>query len=183
MQSRAASPGQASHSSVRRLACVALATAALATAALSTGLALPATAALPTKGAYYLSNYDNDSANDVYFTVSRSGQTLKLSDLVVDETPCTNGRSAYVSELLTLPTRLRVASDGSFSGTFAVAQANLEAFTASHEYSLSGVFTRRGKAARVVVRSREVGEGGTVCDSGDRRLTLRRTRHDPFHDQ
>jgi hypothetical protein len=178
MHPRAASSGQASHPSVRRLACV-----ALATAALSTGLAFPATAALPTKGAHYLSNYDDDSSNDVYFAVSRSGRTLKLSDLVVDETPCTNGRSAYVSELLTLPTQLRVASDGSFSGTFAVPQADLEAFTASHEYSLSGVFTRRGKAARVVVRSREVGEGGTVCDSGDRRLTLRRTRRDPFPDQ
>ena len=178
MQSRAASSGQASHSSVRQLACV-----ALAAVALSTGVAFPATAALPTKGAYYLSNYDDDSVNDVYFAVSRSGRTLKRIYLEVKGIPCTNGRRAFVSESGTLPTRLRVAPDGSFSGTFAVAQADLDVFTASHEWSLSGVFTRRGKAARVVLRSREVGEGGTVCDSGDRRLTLRRTRHDPFADQ
>jgi len=179
MQSRAASSVQASPPSVRRLVCV-----ALATVALSTGVAFPATAALPTKGTYYLSNYDDDSANEVSFAVSRSGRTLKLIDLDVDEMPCTNGRSTFVGELVTFPTqRLRVASDGSFSGTFAVAPGYLEVFTASEEYSLSGVFIRRGKAARVVVRSRQVGEGGTVCDSGDRRLTLRRTRHDPFPDQ
>ena len=156
---------------------------AFATAALSAGVAFPATAALPTKGAYYLSNYDDDSRNDVYFEVSRSGRTLKNISLDVDEMPCTNGRSAFVSESPTLPTRLRVAPDGSFSGTFVVAQTDLEVLTASEEYWLSGVFIRRGKAARVVVRSRQVGEGGTVCDSGDRRLTLRRTRSNPFPDQ
>jgi len=179
MHSRAAaSSGQACHSTVRRLVCL-----ALATAALSAGVAFPATAALPTKAAHYLSNFADDSANDVYFAVSRSGRTLKLIDLNVDEMPCTNGRTAFVSESGALRTRLRVAPDGSFSVTFVAPQEDLDVFTASQEFWLSGVFIRRGKAARVVVRSRQVGEGGTVCDSGDRRLTLRRTRRNPFPDQ
>ena len=144
---------------------------------------LPCNGGCADQGGHYLSNFDDDSANDVYFAVSRTGRTLKNIYLAVDEMLCTNGRSAFVSESGTLPTRLSVAPDGSFSGTFAVAQEDLDVFTASQEYSLSGVFIRHGKAARVVVRTRQVGEGGTVCDSGDRSLTLRRTRSNPFPDQ
>ena len=76
------------------------------------------------------------------------------------------------------PWRLRVAPDGSFSGTFAVSQEYLELFTASRSTG-SGTFIRHGKAAQVVARARKVGEGGTVCDSGDRRVILRRKR-EPF---
>jgi len=60
---------------------------------------------------------------------------------------------------------------------------DLDEFTASEEFWLSGTFIRRGKAARVVVRARKVGEGGTVCDTGDRHLTLKRRRPGPLADQ
>jgi hypothetical protein len=97
------------------------------------------------------------------------------------EVPCSNGRTVLSSYLTQEPPwRLRVAPDGSFSGTFAVTQEDLKfsPFTASEEYWLSGTFIRHGKAARVVVRARQVGEGGTVCDTGERRVTLRRKRRD-----
>ena len=44
----------------------------------------------------------------------------------------------------------------------------------SEEYRLSGRFIRRGKAARLVIRIRQVGEGGTICETGDLRITARR---------
>ena len=124
---------------------------------------------MPTKGRYYA---DDDEQQT--FTVSRSGR--KLSDIAVDfETPCSNGRTG---SLFGPPGdtnwRVRVARDGSFSGTIALALKDIDEFTVSEEYWLSGMFIRRGKAARVVVRGRKVGEGGTVCDTGDRDFTLKR---------
>jgi hypothetical protein len=115
------------------------------------------------------------AALDVGFTVSRSGRTLKRVGVVTDEVTCSNGRNtSFLFE--GWPWRLRVARDGSFSGAFALPQEALLQFTVSEETWLSGTFIRRGKAARVVVRARSVGEGGTVCDTGDRHITLRRQR-------
>jgi hypothetical protein len=150
-------------STPRRLVCVALAAAAIPTA-----VAPPATAALPTKGRYYA-----DDDEQQFFTVSRSGR--KLSDITVQfETPCSNRRTGFLrGPPGDTPWRLRVARDGSFSGTIALALKDIiDEFTVSEEYWLSGRFIRRGKAARVVVRGRKVGEGGTVCDTGDRVFTL-----------
>jgi hypothetical protein len=99
--------------------------------------------------------------------------------MVLEEMTCSNGlvASSGLDDFgLGPPWRLRVARDGSFSGTFAVPQEELELFAVSEEYWLSGTFIRRGKAARIVVRAREVGEGGTGCDSGDRHITVRRIR-------
>ena len=160
----------------RILLCVALAGAAIQTVVVSA-----ATAALPTKRAFY---GHPSRATAVYFEVSRGGRTLKEVFLSLEDIPCSNGRSAmgtFGDAVVDQgpPWRLRVAPDGSFSGTFAVSQEYLELFTASEEYWLSGTFIRHGKAAQVVARARKVGEGGTVCDSGDRRVILRRKR-EPF---
>ena len=65
----------------------------------------------------------------------------------------------------------------------ATPQEDLDEFTAGEEFWLSGTFTRRGKAARVVVRARKVGEGGTVCDTGDRHITLKRQRSESLADR
>jgi hypothetical protein len=125
---------------------------------------------LPTKGrAYWVERRDTSVA----FTVSRRGQ--KLSQ--VTETlkiPCSNGRTAMFDETLQKRWQIRVAGDGSFAGAFAEAQDKLGPFTASEQFWLSGTFIRRGRAAHVVVRARLVGEGGTVCDTGDRHLAMRR---------
>jgi hypothetical protein len=151
-------------STPRRLAC-----AALAAAAIPTAVAPPATAALPTKGRYYA---DGDEYQT--FTVSRSGRTL--SDITVElKTPCSNGRTGFFyGPTGDLDWRLRVARDGSFLGTITLPLKDLDEFEVSEEYWLSGRFIRRGKAARVVLRGRKVGEGGTVCDTGDRHFTLKR---------
>ena len=166
-------------STPRRLVCVALAAAAIPTA-----VASPATAALPTKGRDYLRRAHGDGMS-VFFTVSRSGRTLR--DIFMDfEMRCSNGRTGF-SQFEELDAesswRLHVARDGSFSGMAAAPQEDLDEFTASEEFWLSGTFIRRGKAARVVVRARKVGEGGTVCDTGDRHLTLKRRRPGPLADQ
>ncbi len=148
---------------------------AVAAAVISSAVASPATAAQPTKGASY--EYDSLSViTSANFRVSRSGKTL--TDVVLTVwMRCSNGREApgnYFGFQQERLARLPIARDGTFSGTFAVEQEWLQQFSVSEEYWLSGRFIRRGKAARLVVRSRHVGEGGTVCDSGDRRVTARR---------
>jgi len=117
------------------------------------------------------------NASEFRFSVSRRGTALKLLSFFA-EPPCSNGRS---TEALLLaadrPWRLPIAGDGSFSGMYVVSPALLNAFVTTEEYSLSGRFARRGKSARVVFRVRQVGEGGTVCDTGDRHATARRWCH------
>ena len=142
------------------------------------GVPSTATGALPSKGRTY-SRLGERVGPGVSFSVSRGGRTLREIFVDFQEVPCSNGRTVLSSYLTQDPPwRLRVAPDGSFAGTFAVAQEDLESFTASEEYWLAGSFIRRGKAARVVVRARQVGEGGTVCDTGERRVTVRRERRE-----
>jgi hypothetical protein len=70
---------------------------------------------------------------------------------------------------------LRVTSTGAFSGRWTARELD-DPFVASEEFWLSGRFIRGGRAARLTVRTRAVGEGGTVCDSGNRRATANRVR-------
>jgi hypothetical protein len=125
----------------------------------------------------YTHNSGDESHTDVQLQVGPGGKLIKRIFLLIT-LPCTNGRVG--SALLRWPpraerpARLPIARDGSFSGTLTGRQELLNPFLASEEYWLSGRFTRRGKAARLVVRARHVGEGGTVCDTGDRRVTARR---------
>ena len=170
MQSRGGWPGRVSAATVRRAAY-----SAVAAAVISSAVASQAAAAQPTKGARY--EYDSvrtiTSAN---FRVSRSGKALTDLTLMM-WLRCSNGRESaaiFFGFAQERPARLPIARDGTFSGTFAVEQESLQSFSVSEEYWLSGRFIRRGKAARLVVRSRHVGEGGTVCDSSDRRVTARR---------
>jgi hypothetical protein len=166
MQSRATTSGWLSPVSVRRVVCLALAAAAVPAA-----VASAATAARPAKGGYYAWKRGD---NFVDFTVSRRGTTLKYPTIDL-ATRCTNGREGIASLFDDPPSwRLPISRAGSFAGTYRVGDQWLEPFVASEEYSLSGSFTRRGRAARLLLRARQVGEGGTVCDSGDRRGTARR---------
>jgi hypothetical protein len=150
---------------------------AVAAVAIASAGAAPADAARPVKGADYESGSTDIigvNTTSVSFTVSRRGRTL--TDIFVNvPLPCSNGRKRiglFFGQ--GQPAKLPVTRDGRFSGTFALGPKWLDAFAVSDEYWLSGRFTRRGKAARLVIRGREVGEGGTVCDSGDRRVTARR---------
>ena len=92
---------------------------------------------------------------------------------------CSNGIRELGSLLWTpgleRPKGVRIARDGSFSALFDEPEFP-SPFVASEEYWLSGRFIRRGRAARLVVRTRLVGEAGTVCDTGNRPLTARRVR-------
>jgi hypothetical protein len=69
---------------------------------------------------------------------------------------------------------MSIARDGSFSGKLDESLGSMDPFATSEEYWLSGRFIRRGRAARLVVRARGVGEAGTICDTGDRRVMARR---------
>lgn len=172
MQPRVAWSRRALSMSDRPVLYVAVAAVAVAIAA-----AAPASAARPVKGAAYEygpTDIITDRTTSVSFTVSRRGRTL--TDIFVNlPLPCSNGRKRLgVFFGQGQPAKLPVTRDGNFSGTFALGPKWLDAFAVSDEYWLSGRFTRRGKAARLVIRGRAVGEGGTVCDSGDRRVTARR---------
>jgi hypothetical protein len=156
----------------RRVVYVAVAAVAIPIAG-----AVPASAARPVKGATYEygpTEIISADTTSVSFRVSRRGRTLM--DIFVNvPLPCSNGRKRlglFFGQ--GQPAKLSVTRDGSFSGTFALGPKWLDAFAVSDEYWFSGTFTRRGKAAGLVIRGREVGEGGTVCDSGDRRVTARR---------
>jgi hypothetical protein len=168
MQSRAARSGRASAVTVRRAVCIAVAAAAILSAGASS-----ATAAHPTKGAEYAHQSER---TEVIFRVSRNGKRLKEIFLALTMR-CSNGREGVALflgiEQDPLP-KVRIARDGSFAGMFTVDEDWLDPFAVSDEYWLSGRFIRRGKAARLVVRSRQVGEGGTVCDTGDRHAKARR---------
>jgi len=134
-----------------------------------------AVAASPTKGATYAHGTPGDDT-EVALAVSRGGRSLSDVDIILHMT-CSNGRETLGVLLwfagLTRPARVPIKRDGSFSQRF-VDDENLNPFAVSQEYWLSGRFIRRGRAARVVVRTRHVGEGGTVCDTGDRQVTARR---------
>jgi hypothetical protein len=157
---------------VRRAACMAVAAAAVLIVAPS-----PATAASPTKGATYRYG-DFGERTMVELQVSRRGRSLAEVDLDLFMR-CSNGVEELGSLLwlsgLESPSRVRIARDGRFSAVFAEPDFP-NPFAVSEEYWLSGRFVRRGKAARLVVRTRHVGEGGTVCDTGDRRGTAKRVR-------
>ena len=72
------------------------------------------------------------------------------------------------------PARVPIGPDGSFATAFAEPEPDLHPFAIREEYSLSGRFIRRGRAVRLVIRIRQVGEGGTVCDTGDLHMTAKR---------
>ena len=149
---------------------------AVAAAALLIAAPSPATAAPPTKGAsYHYGGFSSDTA-EVHLEVSRRGRSLADVSLFLFMR-CSNGVEHLGSLLWTpgleSPRRVPIARDGSFSAVFAETEFP-NPFAVSEEYWLSGRFVRSGKAARLVVRTRHVGEGGTVCDTGDRRATARR---------
>ena len=135
----------------------------------------PAVAASPTRGAVYAHGSPGDNTA-VELRVSPRGSRFADIDVALFM-PCTNGRRALGSFLwfagLSRPARVPIKRDGTFSQAF-VDQEHFNPFAVAEEYWLSGRFIRSGKAARVVVRARHVGEAGTVCDSGDRRVTARR---------
>jgi hypothetical protein len=172
MQPRTGWPEKASSVRVRRAVCIALVAAAMMVAAPSL-----ATAASPTKGATYRNGSFGDDTR-VELTVSRRGKGL--AEVSIDMfMRCSNGIQELGSLLwlggLERPTRVRIARDGSFSALFDEPEFP-NPFAASEEYWLSGKFIRRGRAARLVVRTRLVGEAGTVCDTGELRVTARRVR-------
>ena len=143
-------------------------------AALAVAGAPPALGASPTKGAGY--EYESFGARSaaLSFRVSRSGRTVRDVFMLI-ELSCSNGRRGFATLLdVDRPWRLRVARDGTFAGTFAASEEFLDPFATSEAYSLSGAFARRGRLARLVFRARHVGEAGTVCDTGERRVTARR---------
>ena len=162
---------RASSMRVSRAACMAVAAAAMLITAPS-----PATAASPTKGATY--DYGRAFENQVTLQVSRRGGAVTSVEILLFY-GCSNGRDGLESfnwfRGPGRPARVPIGRDGSFSAMFTSTQVeNLNPFLVSEEYWLSGRFTRGGKAARLVVRGRLVGEGGTVCDTGELRVTARR---------
>jgi hypothetical protein len=146
-------------------------------AAFPAALSPAAIAATPTRGATYAHGAPGDNT-EVELGVSPRGRRFADIDIALFMR-CSNGRRALGSFLwfagLSRPARVPIKSDGSFSQMF-LDQEHFDPFAVSEEYWLSGRFIRRGKAARVVVRARHVGEAGTVCDSGDRRVIARRLR-------
>jgi hypothetical protein len=148
---------------------------AVAAATLLIAAPSPATAASPTKGATY--EYGHAFENTVSLQVSRRGGAFTYAEIVLFY-ECSNGREGLESFIWSRrpgPAQVPIGRDGSFSAMLTSTQVeNLNPFLVSEEYWLSGRFTRRGKAARLVVRGRLVGEGGTVCDTGDLRVTARR---------
>jgi hypothetical protein len=139
-----------------------------------------AAAASPTRGATYAHGpLESGTATEAELKVTRRGKAFSDIELGFS-IGCSNGREDFASlqwlSGLERPARVPIRRDGSFSAYFAVAGTDiLDPFTVSEEYWLSGRFIRRGRAARLVVRARLVGEGGSVCDSGDRRVTARRS--------
>jgi hypothetical protein len=71
---------------------------------------------------------------------------------------------------------MAVSRGGAFSGHFTVSQSLLETFVVSQEVWVSGKFIRRGRAAKITLRGKLVGEGGTVCDTGERTVIAKRVR-------
>lgn len=144
--------------------------------AITAAAAQPAAAASPTKGRTYEAGHGG-SATYAHFQVSRRGGALTDISLEI-RMPCSNRRDGFglfEGAIQSPPARLVVAHDGSFSGTFALSPDEmLDPFVRTEQYWLSGTFVRHGKAARLTVRGRQVGEGGTVCDSTDRHVTAKR---------
>jgi hypothetical protein len=152
-------------------------TVAAVAATLVAGLmAAPASAARPTPGVAYRTGAGGNTA--VAFRVSRTGRSMdniRVSAFVT----CPGereGLASFYSDLEDRPPRLRIASDGTFSGSFSASEELLDPFVASENFLLSGRFIRNGRAARITVRARMVGEGGTECDTGNRRRTVNRAR-------
>jgi hypothetical protein len=138
----------------------------------------PAWAAKPVPGATYRAG-SGGGDTQVVLKVSKNGRRLTPMD-VSTFSSCSNGRAdwlaSYYGDLLPNPARLPIASSGTFAGTFEQYPPFLDVFVASETFSLSGKFIRSGNAVRVVVRTTTVGEGGTVCDSGERTVVARRIR-------
>ncbi len=167
-------PATASKGAWRRRALF----AALASTMLSATVS-PALAAHPVKGATYSFGGLGDRTQ-ISFTVSRRDASLTGIE-VATFSRCPNGREALallLGDFLAPPARLRVSSAGTFSGTVVQDPELIDnPFEVSEQFSVSGRFIRRGKAARVIIHTQVVGEGGTVCDSGNRRVTAKRHRH------
>ena len=139
----------------------------------------PAWAAKPVPGATYRAGIGGDDTQ-VVLKVSKNGRRLTPMD-VSTFSSCSNGRddawlASYNGDLVPKPARLPIASSGTFAETFEQYPPFLDVFVASETFSLSGKFIRSGNAVRVVVRTTTVGEGGTVCDSGERTVVARRIR-------
>jgi hypothetical protein len=140
-----------------------------AAAALSLVVASSAVAAAPMKD----TSYEHGTLGDevyVLLDVSRRGGRLADVSVAMDVT-CSNGRKTLGLSLwfagLGQPAQIPIGRDGRFSAALAEHES-LNPFAVSEEYWLSGRFIRRGRAARVTVRTRLVGEAGTVCDTGER---------------
>ena len=151
---------------------------AVAVAVVFTSMTSPASAAKPVPGATYrVGSYGADTR--VVLEVSKNGRRLTPMD-VSTFSSCSNGRddwlASYYGDLVPNPARLPIASSGTFAETFEKHPEFLFTFVASETFSLSGKFIRSGNAVRVVVRTITVGEGGTICDSGERTLVAKRIR-------
>jgi hypothetical protein len=143
--------------------------AAVGALCLSAAIAAPASAAKPTPGAKYRFNTLN---NDISFTVARDGRTLRAMEVSVFTGRCSNGREGDFA--MTVLRRARVSRTGAFSEHFVEPEWILDTFVASEEVWVSGKFIRKGRAARITLRGKIVGEGGTVCDSGTRTVIATR---------
>ena len=135
---------------------------------------------MPIKGADY-GYYPDDAQTELSLSLSRRGRALNYVN-ISRSVRCSNGREDSIDYVWDLdrvrvqgvqPTRVPIQRDGSFSSPFAEPKADLHPFAISEEYWLAGRFIRRGKAVRLYLRIRQVGEGGSVCDTGELRFTAR----------
>jgi hypothetical protein len=138
----------------------------------------PASAAKPVPGATYRVGGEGADTR-VVLKVSKNGRRLTPMDLSTFSS-CSNGRgrwlASYYGDLVAIPARLPIASSGTFAETFKQDPYLLFVFVARETFSLSGRFVRSGNADRIIVRTTTVGEGGTVCDSGERSVVAKRIR-------
>lgn len=151
--------------------------AALAAAALLLSSAHAAPAAPPIRGALYtgvegqLVDVEDEFAfaegTVVEFRVSRDGRSIREL-AVFSITRCPNGRFNLA---VFTRRRLPIRRGGTFSAT--LSDLRTQPFARSNDLSLEGSFRRAGRAARLSVHQRTVGNDGTTCDRGPRTVVAR----------
>lgn len=150
--------------------------ATVAVGALLLATAPAAQAASPVKGGRYSGGTLSERlqpGSDFEFRVSRGGG--RLSGSILSVTRCSNGRLFFtIYEVSAL-----IAGGGAFSGGVEEppSELRLDPFLRSSRLSFEGAFRGSGgRRATVLLRSQAVGEGGTTCESGEVRLTVRLRR-------
>jgi hypothetical protein len=132
--------------------------------------ATPASAAKPTPGAKYRVD---TGGSEISIWVARNGKSLELNASAFTRR-CSNGQEDALA--MVNGRKAKVSATGAFSGHFVVPNYLLDTFVAREEMWVSGKFIRKGKAAKITLRGQLVGEGGTVCDSGERSVIAKRVR-------